>query len=147
MNEKTKKILLVFTIILFGGFGIYLTFISGNMNQFDSQTRAYKIEVVERTGSDDTTYAPVYYYRVKGEIYTCESQISGSNYPNLKKNIVYYDSKNPEKCLTQYEKTSGRTFGIIMLALSILIAVLSIRKPSTVSNSSKSNVTIDKETQ
>ena len=42
MNKKAK-ILVYISILLFGTIGVYLTFIYGNSNKYDSKTNAYRI--------------------------------------------------------------------------------------------------------
>ena len=110
--------------------GIYLTFIVGNTWKYDSKTEAYKIYLNEFSNDDGTTYAPIYYFRVNGENYECRTATNNSSVPDESKNIVYYDSTNPENCKTQYEKSTGRFVGVIFIIVSILTVYLSIKQPS-----------------
>ena len=146
-----NKIPLYSCIAIFGIVGIYLTFIAGNMNKYDSETRAYKIDYNESYDIDyGTTYYPIYYFKVNGKNYECKSKTSNSTIPKESKNKVYYDSTNPKKCKTEYEKSTNRTCGIICLIVTAIIIILAIKKPSTNENNIKQTnnnptSTIDKE--
>lgn len=139
-NNKKNNIIVYLCIILFAGVGIYLTFFAGNTKKFDRRTEAFKIEVEEKYDSDEgTMYQPIYYYQVKGKEYECESKSSSSIYPNKKKNKVYYDSKNPTKCLTEYDKSSSGFGGIICLIAAGIMLILIIKKPGHNSNDTNHN--------
>ena len=135
MNKN--KLILYLTVVLFGGIGIYLTFIAGNTNKYDSQTRAYKIDPNESYDSDNNIiYNPIYYFEVDGNNYECEAK-GTSSYPKKNKNTVYYDSSNPTKCKTEYEKSTSKFAGIVCLIASAVIVYFGIiEKPS---NKEKSN--------
>ena len=135
--EKKKSLLLYLCILIFGTTGIYLTFIVGNTNKYDSQTRAYKIDPNENYDSEDNIiYNPIYYFEVDGNNYECEAK-GTSSYPKKNKNIVYYDSSNPTKCKTEYEKSTSKFAGIVCLIASAVIIYFGIiEKPS---NKEKSN--------
>lgn len=133
MNRKNNnKIVLYLCIAIFGIAGIYLTFIVGNVNNYDSQTSAYRIYPNESRNSDgDITYHPIYYFKVNGSDYQCKSKSGSGSYPNENKNIVYYDSNNPEKCKTEYEKSSSKVGGIICLVVTGIIIIITVKNPST----------------
>ena len=133
MNKETKNKVIVYVILLvLGLLGIYLTFISSDTKKFDRETKAYKIEPNERYDSDDgIVYYPNYYFKVNGNEYICSSKSGSSSYPNESKNKVYYDSTNPEKCLTEYEKSSSKFAGIICLVVTIVFFIIYQKKPST----------------
>ena len=130
MNNSKNKILLYLCIAIFGMFGVYLTFIASNISNYDSQTKAYKIDPNESYDSDDgTTYHPIYYYKVNGKDYQCNVNVGSSSYPNKK--IVYYDSSDPTKCKTEYETKTNKTVGIIFLIVTAITAYFFIiKKPS-----------------
>ena len=126
------KLLVLFCILVFGGIGIYLTFFLGNTSKYDKKATAYRMENNESTDSEGTiTYSPTYYFKVKGKEYQCETQTRSSIRPNEKKNLVYYNSKNPEQCTTEYSKTSSKTGGIICLVVAGIIILLVVVKPSS----------------
>ena len=139
MSTK-DKIILIICILVFGGLGVYLTFLASNINKFDSQVKAYKIEVNETSDIDGTMYYPVYYYRVDGQEYICEARSGSSSMLNKSKNIVYYDSINPQKCKTEYDQTSSRFAGIICLIVTALIAFFGFIKKPTLNNNNYEEV-------
>ena len=130
--ERKNKIIIYVSILLFGAIGVYLTFFAGNVDKYDSQTKAYRIDPNENYDIDDgTTYNPIYYFKVDGREYQCYSKGGSSSYPNESKNIVYYDSSNPTKCLTESDKSSSKILGIICLvATAVIIYFFVIKKPS-----------------
>lgn len=129
---KKNTVLLYICIAIFGALGIYLTFVAGNTDKYDSQAKAYDIVPNEHYDSDDgTTYQPIYYFRVAGKDYECKAKMSSSSYPKKEKNTVYYDSKNPTNCKTEYEKSSSKFAGIILLIITaIMVYFFIIKKPS-----------------
>ena len=140
---KKNSLLLYLFVAVFGVIGIYLTFVAGNVQKYDSQTTAYKIDANEHYDSDGTMYYPIYYFKVRGESYKCESKSGSNSVPNESKNKVYYDSKNPTKCMTQYEKSTSKFIGIIFLAFSVILIVLLMRKPSDKVEKKKKKKEID----
>ena len=120
---KKNSWLIYLFVAVFGVIGIYLTFIAGNTQKYDSQTTAYKIDANEHYDSDGTMYYPIYYFKVRGESYKCESKSGSNSVPNESKNKVYYDSKNPTKCMTQYEKSTSKFMGIIFFVVSVILIV------------------------
>ena len=81
-----------------------------------------------KTHIDDegaTMYSPVYYYTVNNKDYTCSSNSSSSINPGTTNQTVYYDSKNPENCMTKYSK-SGNWWMIIFAFIPILFIVVAI---------------------
>lgn len=127
-----KKVLLYLTILVFAIVGIYLTFIDGNVNKYDSKTEAYRIDPNESIDSDgNVMYQPIYHFRVDRNEYECMADGSSSFAPKENKNMVYYDSSNPEKCITEYGKSTSRIGGIIFLILdAIAVYAFIIKKPS-----------------
>ena len=113
MNKN--KIIIYLCTLIFGAVSIYLLFVAGNTNKYDSQTKAYKIDPNEYYDSEDKIiYNPIYYFEVDGNNYECEAK-GTSSYPKKNKNTVYYDSSNPTKCKTEYEKSTSKFAGIICL--------------------------------
>jgi len=133
---KKNKIIIWVCALIFGGLGIYFTFIDGNINKYDSQTKAYSIYPNETYDSDgDTVYKPIYYFKVDNREYKCISWSGSSVYPNEGKNTVYYDSSDPTKCRTEYEKSSSKIVGIICLVgFVIIFYFFIIKKPQDVSD-------------
>lgn len=125
--ENSKKFLLIITIVVFGGLGLYFTFVSGNTSKYDSETKAYRIEPNETTGEDSSIYYPEYYYKVEGKEYVCKAKTGSSKYPSESKNKVYYKKSNPEECKTEYEKSTGRTVGILLLVMTAVVIFVVIK--------------------
>ena len=102
--KKGKKFFLLFVvigIILFIVFGIIGVAGQVKYKSLDYQVEATKIEENPHYNSDDEImYSPIYHYEVNGTAYTCKSTISSNTPPSDSQRIVYYDSKNPSKCMT-----------------------------------------------
>ena len=125
---KRKNVFLLVMIVIFGLVGAYLTFYVGGAKKYDSKTKAYKIEFNEYSDSDgDTMYSPVYYFKVNGDEYVCESSGSASVTPKKSNNLVFYDKSNPKHCMTQYNKNIATTFGIVCFVLAAIMAILFIK--------------------
>lgn len=135
MNNGKSKVIVYLCAIVFGVLGVYLTFFAGNTDKYDSQTSAYKIEPNESYDSEDgTIYRPIYYFKVDGRDYECKTNSGSSSYPNEKKNTVYYDSTDPSKCITEYEKSTSKFGGIVcLIATAVIVYFFIIKKPSNVS--------------
>ena len=141
-----NKIMIILCAILFGAVGVYLTIFSSNTSKYDSNVKAFQIDENEKYESDGYIYRPVYYYKVDGNEYQCESKNGSSTSPNKKKNIVYYDSKNPEKCLTQYDASSSKFGGIICIVVAFVILILLFKKtPDNVSTNQENVITDDQQ--
>ena len=117
--------------LIFGLIGFFLTFYEGNVGNYDSKARAFKIEPNESIDSEgSSTYYPIYHFKVNRNIYQCESASGSSKVPDKSKNIVYYDSQNPTFCKTEYERSTSKTTGIIFLVIAVVLCVLIfINKP------------------
>ena len=84
---------------------------------FDSYVITRHIEIESHENSDgDTMYTPVYYYNVDGKQYKCKPSSSSSNISKIRNGKVYYDSKNPSKCITDYSLKENK----ILLILNII---------------------------
>lgn len=118
---------LIFLIIMGGIFASSIV----KLNSLDSTVLSEHVEIKSFIDDEgNTMYSPVYYYSVNGEKYTCGSNSSSSNNPGTQNKTVYYDSKNPSKCMTEYSKSSNfilLPFMIIPI-IFILVAVINIRK-------------------
>ncbi len=126
MNNNKNKIIAYLCVAAFAVAGVYFTFFAGDTKKYDSQTKAYQIEQNRRLDSDGATvYYPTYYFKVNGNNYECESKTGSSTVPDENKNIVYYDSNNPTKCMTEYEKSTGLVAGIIcLIAAAVIIFII-----------------------
>ena len=128
-----KEIILVifveiFSFLLFGWLGVYLTFFSTDTNKYDSVTTAYKIDVNAQSNSDgDTVYSPIYHFKVSEKEYECSSNGGSSPYPKQSKNIVYYDSKDPKNCMMEYEISNHKFAGIMCIIIACIILIFTIQ--------------------
>ncbi|HPF82553.1 MAG TPA: hypothetical protein PLV83_00055 [Bacilli bacterium] len=87
---------IIMTYVVFGG-TIKKLFL-------DSKTKAISIDTNEHVDSEgETMYSPIYYYKVGREKYSCKTYGSSNKKVSSKANMVYYDSKNPKNCTTDYE--------------------------------------------
>lgn len=89
--------------------------------KLDAQVNAYNIEWLEDHDEDGLTYKPIYYYEIDGVEYQCSSSIS-SNSKNAK-GIVYFNTKNPSECLTDYDKQSSILF-LIFIILPVIFIII-----------------------
>lgn len=115
-------------LIVFGGFVLVNTL---KLKNLDATTMSNKVEIESSTDDDGATlYSPTYYYRVNGEKYVCESNVSSSSNPGTSNKIVYYDSKNPSNCMTEYSKSSNKFFALFLILplILILVSIINIRK-------------------
>lgn len=93
-------------------------------NSLDSSTEAYRIDENCKTDSDgDYMCSPIYYYTVSGNEYVCGSSSSSSTTPSMDKNLVYYDSNNPSKCMTEYESGTSLFMALFLILPIVFIAI------------------------
>ncbi len=132
--KKGKNIFYIFLaagllfLIMIGG--IYASSII-ELNSLDSKVLSEHVEIKSYINDEGTTmYSPVYYYSVNGERYTCGTNSSSNHNPGTQNKTVYYDSKNPSKCMTEYSKSSNFILLAFMIIpiIFILVAVINIRK-------------------
>ena len=124
INFKNLKIeRLIYRIIIYIGLLILLILDSIvviniiRKKSLDSYVVTRHIEIETYEDEDgDTMYTPIYYYNVDGQNYKCTSHASSSNKPEKRIGKVYYDSKNPSKCMTDYSMKANK----ILLILNII---------------------------
>lgn len=129
-NVKSgKKFYLLFLLV-----GLFFFILLGaliiskykKLSTLDSSTVSTNIIIETSTDSDgDTYYSPTYYYRVKGQKYKCESSSSSTIKHSTKNSIVYYNSKNPKSCMTEYSKSENKIL-IIALLVPITLILMSV---------------------
>lgn len=134
--KKGKNFYLIFLVI-----GLLILLIMGGvlissyikLNSLDATTTSTKVVVNSHLDDEGKTlYSPTYYYIVDGNEYSCSSNSSSSINPGTNNKKVYYDSKNPSKCMTEYSKSSNNIFLIFMLIplIFIVFAIINMRKIS-----------------
>jgi len=90
----------------------------------DAQTQATHIENNCHTDSEgDYLCSPVFYYNVNGERFTCRTEYSSSIGVSASQRKVYYDSKNPQNCVTDYEVKKPIYMYLFILIPLIFIVV------------------------
>ena len=121
--EATKKAgiaLLIYGFIFLFAIGGYLLYNITTFMSMDSQVMSKRVEVESYEGDEDTYYTPIYHYRVRGVEYSCKARNSSNVYPSTENKVVYYDSKNPERCYDTYSKN------VNWIVIAVLIVVLLI---------------------
>lgn len=112
--------------LLFFSIIFWLTF-SGMIKKakLDSVTTATKIDENCHNDEDDggILCSPVYYYRVDNKEYSCRISYSTSKRVVAKQNKVYYDSANPDNCVTDYT-VKPHFFMYVIIFLPILFMVV-----------------------
>lgn len=101
------------------------------LKSLDSTTTSTRVIINSHEDDEgNLLYSPTYYYSVDGEEYLCKSNVSSSIRPGAENKKVYYDSKNPSKCMTEYSKSSNKFLLIffILPLVFIIVAVVNIRK-------------------
>ena len=131
MKTKLKNGLLVIIVgLIFVGAGVFLIIRTNNkLKGLDGVTKATEInencQEEMDTDGNKTICHPIYTYEVDGVTYQCKSNDAGASSVNTKKNKVFYDTKNPDKCMTEFEKSTG-WFLYIIIAVGVLVVGLGI---------------------
>lgn len=129
--KKGKKFFtafIVFGLVFLAIFGILSVSSFIKYKSLDYQVEATRIDENPHYDSDNNLmYSPIYYYEVDGKEYVCKTTSSSSTPPNANQKIVYYDSKNPSKCMTSFAKSVNTIF-IIFTVLPIIMIVVGIIK-------------------
>lgn len=101
------------------------------LSKLDSQTISKSVEIESHINDEGTTmYSPIYHYRVNGVEYNCDSSASSSSHPGTQNKTVYYDSKNPVNCMSEYSKSANMILLLFMLIpiICIAVSVINFRK-------------------
>ena len=131
--KKGRNFYLIFIIF---GLAFMLTFGSAYISSYlkfkslDASTTSTRVEINSHIDDGTTMYSPIYYYEVNGIEYSCSSNSSSSVYPGIDNKKVYYDSKEPLKCLSEYSKNSNKflLIGAFLPTIFILIGAIGIHK-------------------
>lgn len=120
----------VLFLLIIGGI---LIFSYVKLVSLDSKTISTRVEAnlhYEEDGGE--MYSPIYYYEVNGKSYSCPSQFSSSVNPGIENKTVYYDSKNPSDCMTEYSNTANYILlAFLILPITFIVfSVIYIRKIS-----------------
>lgn len=132
--KKGKKFFYIFLIagILFLAIMLGVLIINvTKLKSLDASTMSTSIDInqyINDEGSD--MYSPIYHYKVDGKEYTCSSNSSSSVRPSESNSLVYYDSKDPSRCMTEYSK-SGNALLLVFLIIPLIciaVGVINIKK-------------------
>ncbi len=91
----------IFTFAIFI-LGIFIKHDYDTKAQTDSYTEAKRIENIETRNKDGKIYKHYFYFDVDGKEYEHKTSVSSSE-RNIKETKVYYNSQNPDICITEYE--------------------------------------------
>ena len=93
-----------------------------NYKSLDSEIMSNHVEINTYKDSDgDTMYSPTYYYNIRGKEYKCSSQGGSSIMPSTKNRKVYFDSKNPTRCMTDYSRGNNKWILLFLLLPIVFI--------------------------
>lgn len=127
-TNNVKKGIKFFLMFLFAGvflLGILLAILIMNIINYkslDSEIVPNHIEINTYKDSDgDTMYSPIYYYNIRGKEYKCSSQGGSSIMPSTKNRKVYFDSKNPTRCMTDYSRGNNKWILLFLLLPIVFI--------------------------
>ena len=102
-----------------------------HQSSLDSSVMSTSVEIKQHIDDEGSTmYSPVYTYEVDGKEYQCGSNSSSSIKPSSDNTTIYYDSKNPEDCYSEYSKGANMwILGFMLIPiLFIVIGVIFISK-------------------
>ena len=129
-TSNVKKGIKFFLMFLFVGvffLGILLAILIMNIINYkslDSEIMSNHVEINTYEDSDSgTMYSPTYYYNIRGKEYKCSSQGSSSIMPSTKNRKVYFDSKNPSRCMTDYSRGNNKWILLFLLLPIVFISV------------------------
>ena len=101
-GRRFPLIFLIVGIICALIFGAIFAISTIKRNSLDRQIYATSIDPNEQIDNEHhLVYSPIYHYTVEGKEYTCSDNTSSSKRPSSE-GIVYYSSKDPSKCMTDY---------------------------------------------
>lgn len=132
--KKKKKIYNIFLIIGILFLILFTSIFIINLvksNKMDASVLSNRVEIksyIDDEGNSMKT--PIYYYKVRGKEYACDSNVSTSLDISTENKLVYYNSKNPSECVSEYTKSGNIIFLIFIIipSIFILVGVLNIKK-------------------
>lgn len=123
--KKGIKFFLMFLLVGIFFLGILLAILIMNIINYkslDSEIMSNHVEINTYKDSDgDTMYSPIYYYNIRGKEYKCSSQGGSSIMPSTKNRKVYFDSKNPTRCMTDYSRGNNKWILLFLLLPIVFI--------------------------
>lgn len=124
-GSKRPLIFVVIGIILIAVFlGLYIMGVI-KKNNYDKSVKTNNINSNAFINDDGSVlYSPIYQYKVNDNTYECKTSVSSSKKPN-KTGTVYYNSKDPNDCMTDYSYKNGN-FLLIGAALGVIFTAIGI---------------------
>lgn len=123
--KKGIKFFLMFLLVGIFFLGILLAILIMNIINYkslDSEIMSNHVEINAYKDSDgDTMYSPIYYYNIRGKEYKCSSQGGSSIMPSTKNRKVYFDSKNPTRCMPDYSRGNNKWILLFLLLPIVFI--------------------------
>ena len=123
--KKGIKFFLMFLLVGIFFLGILLAILIMNIINYkslDSEIMSNHVEINTYKDSDgDTMYSPIYYHNIRGTEYKCSSQGGSSIMPSTKNRKVYFDSKNPTRCMTDYSRGNNKWILLFLLLPIVFI--------------------------
>lgn len=131
-TENVKKGKLFFMVFFFAGLLFLVVMCSFGIpiivkyKSLDSSVTSSRVEVRSYLNDEsEFMYSPTYYYKVDETTYSCKSNTSSSVDPGTDNKTVYYDSKNPSDCITEYSWSKLKVM-VLFLILPISFIILAI---------------------
>ena len=123
--KKGIKFFLMFLLVGIFFLGILLAILIMNIINYkslDFEIMSNHVEINTYKDSDgDTMYSPIYYYNIRGKEYKCSSQGGSSIMPSTKNRKVYFDLKNPTRCMTDYSRGNNKWILLFLLLPIVFI--------------------------
>lgn len=88
----------------------------------DAYTNATKIELTTSSNSG-SIYIPKFYFNVNDNQYVCNTGFSSSVKPSSD-NKVYYNSQNPEICVSEYEISLTYLISLILCPIFAIVSLI-----------------------
>lgn len=87
----------------------------------DAYVIASKVELNshQSNSGEGTMYSPIFFYIVDNKEYSCATASSLSWKPDINNSKIYYNSKNPSQCISQYDFVSKIVFACIFFIIAI----------------------------
>lgn len=120
---KFYLIFLIVGIIIFLVFGFIIFQEVKFYKALDMQVLTKNIDLEEEREDGEIMYSPIYHYIVDGKEYSCYTFYSSNIRPDVTEGIVYYSSKDPNKCITNYSIKMSKWFLLFFLLPTIFIIV------------------------
>lgn len=131
-NNKTFLIISIIVVLIINGlciFGIIRN--ETKKGSANEKTTSIRVDLNEQktrdaNGYSEINYHPVFYYKVDNKEYSCKTDLYITSKPS-ENTTIYYDSNNPEKCISEYELTNITPIWICLIIFIIILILLIVR--------------------